>query len=284
VVAPGGPTAIVRLVDPSGGASVTTPAPGRRTTVEGPRGRLVADRIPDGPIRSLAVGATIRAAAVRRAAAPAPASASASAESPVLEADLREAVREQRAGNLIVLAVDASGSMGADRRMEAAKGAVLSLLLDAYQRRDKVAMITFRGDSAQVALKPTSSVEVARARLAELPTGGRTPLAAGILAALDLATAPGRSAAHQPLLVLFTDGRATSASRSPKDPVSAARDAADAVRRRGIAAVVVDAEDGPTRLGLARELATVMAARYLTLPELSAVALDSAVRANWANR
>ncbi|MDQ1418375.1 MAG: magnesium chelatase subunit [Acidimicrobiaceae bacterium] len=286
VVAPGGPTAIVRLVHPSGGASVTTPAPGRRTTVEGPRGRLVADRIPDGPIRSLAVGATIRAAAVRRAAAPAPASASASAsaESPVLEADLREAVREQRAGNLIVLAVDASGSMGADRRMEAAKGAVLSLLLDAYQRRDKVAMITFRGDSAQVALKPTSSVEVARARLAELPTGGRTPLAAGILAALDLATAPGRSAAHQPLLVLFTDGRATSAPRSPKDPVSAARDAADAVRRRGIAAVVVDAEDGPTRLGLARELATVMAARYLTLPELSAVALDSAVRANWANR
>ena len=225
VVAPGGPTAIVRLVVPSSGASVTTPAPGRRTTVEGPRGHLVADRIPDGPIRSVAVGATIRAAAVRRAEARSvegpdsasasadPASASAdpaSAESPVLAADLREAVREQRAGNLIVLAVDASGSMGADRRMEAAKGAVLSLLLDAYQRRDKVAMVTFRGDAAEVVLKPTSSVEVARARLAELPTGGRTPLAAGILAALDLATAPGRSAAHRPLLVLFTDGRATS--------------------------------------------------------------------------
>ncbi|MDQ1393269.1 MAG: magnesium chelatase subunit [Acidimicrobiaceae bacterium] len=287
VVAPAAPTAVVRLAAPARGASGMTSAPGRRSTVEGPRGRLVADRAPDGPIRSLAVGATVRAAAGRRAAAPAAegaapgAAAPGFADGPIIEADLREAVREQRAGNLIVLAVDASGSMGADRRMEAAKGAVLSLLLDAYQRRDKVAMITFRGDTAEVALKPTSSVEVARARLAELPTGGRTPLAAGIRAALDLATAPGRSGTHEPLLVLFTDGRATSSAGPVKDPVAAARDAADAVRRRGISAVVVDAEDGPTRLGLARELATLMAARYLTLPELSAVALDHAVRAHW---
>jgi magnesium chelatase subunit D len=279
LVAPGAATAIVRLVAPPEGASVTTPAPGRRSTVEGQHGRLVADRTPEGPIRSLAVGATVRAAAVRRAATPS------TAETAVIEADLREAVREQRAGNLIVLTVDASGSMGADRRMKVAKGAVLSLLLDAYQRRDKVALVTFRGDTAEVALKPTSSVEVARARLAELPTGGRTPLAAGILAALDVATAPSRSPAHRPLLVLFTDGRATSVAASPKarkDPVAAAREAADAVRRRGIAAVVVDAEDGPTRLGLARELATVMSARYLTLPELSAFALDTAIRANWS--
>ncbi len=277
VVRPDQPTAVVRLVAPSAGASVTAPAAGRRSTVEGPRGRQVADRAPDGAIRSLALAATGRAAAARRA-TPSPEPAAV-----VVEADLREAVREQRAGNLIVLAVDASGSMGADRRMEAAKGAVLSLLLDAYQRRDKVALVTFGGETADVALKPTSSVEVARARLTELPTGGRTPLAAGIRAALDVATAPGRSATHQPLLVLITDGRATSAGSAASvgtDPVTAAHHAADAVRRRGVTAVVIDAEDGPTRLGLARDLAQAMNARYLTLPELSAPALDAAVRAN----
>jgi len=270
------PAPVVRLSAPSRAATVTAPAAGRRSTVEGPRGRLVSDRVPDGPIRSLAVGATVRAAVARRAGAPS--STSERSEPAVVEADLREAVREQRSGNLIVLAVDASGSMGADRRMEAAKGAVLSLLLDAYQRRDKVALVTFRGDAADVALRPTSSVEVARARLTALPTGGRTPLAAGIRTALDVATASGRPAAHQPLLVLITDGRATSPGPSGGDPVTAARDAGEAVRRRGVSAVVVDAEDGPICLGLARELATVMGARYLTLPELSAPALDAAVR------
>jgi magnesium chelatase subunit D len=201
----------------------------------------------------------------------------------VVAADLREAVRQQRVGNLIVLAVDASGSMGADRRMEAAKGAVLSLLLDAYQRRDKVALVTFRGDGAEVALKATSSVEVARARLAELPTGGRTPLAAGILTALEVATAPGSSASHPPLLVLITDGRATAAA-SGEDPLVVALEAAAAVRRRRLDAVVIDAEDGPTRLGLARQLAEAMGARYVMLPDLSSGALEAAVRMEWGGR
>jgi magnesium chelatase subunit D len=183
-------------------------------------------------------------------------------------------VREQRAGNLVVLAVDASGSMGAERRMEAAKGAVLSVLLDAYQRRDKVALVTFRGDGADVALRPTGSVEVAKARLAELPTGGRTPLAAGIEAALALAAQPG---SHQPLLVLVSDGRATSGPAGV-DPMEAALAAAGRVRARGIAAAVVDAEEGHARLGLARTLAEAMGARYLTVPELSAGALEGAIR------
>ena len=161
--------------------------------------------------------------------------------------DLREAVREERAGNLVILAVDASGSMGAETRMEAAKGAVLGLLLDAYQRRDRVALVTFRGDGAEVALRPTGSVEVARARLTELPTGGRTPLAAGIPTALALAQHP----ADRPLLVLVSDGRAT-AGPDGIDPLVAAKEAAAEVRRRGVPAVVVDAEDGPTRLGPGR--------------------------------
>jgi magnesium chelatase subunit D len=189
---------------------------------------------------------------------------------------VREAVRQQRAGNLVILAVDASGSMGADRRMEAAKGAVLSLLVDAYQRRDRVALVTFRGDGAEVVLRPTGSVEVARARLAELPTGGRTPLGAGILAALDLAGTP-QAGTRQPLVVLLTDGRATAAPHG-EEPLEAAHIAAAAVRHRGVAAVVVDVEDGPTRLGLGAELAVAMGARHLTLSELTAGGVVAAVR------
>jgi magnesium chelatase subunit D len=241
---------------------------GRRSAVRGPRGRLVSDRAPDGPVSSLAVGATVRTAAARRAGDPA---------QPRLDAgDLREAVREAKAGNLLVLAVDASGSMGAAGRMEAAKGAVLGVLLDAYQRRDRVAMVTFRGDGAQVALRPTGSVEVARARLAELPTGGRTPLGPGISTALEVAlSAAGPT--HRPLLVLFSDGRATAAADG-LDPWQAAEAAAARVRKQGVDAVVVDAEGGGRRLGLARRLADAMGARYLGLSELSAGALEGALR------
>jgi len=216
----------------------------------------------------VAVVATVREAVVRRATGPPGAPL-------VAAADVREAVREQRAGNLVILVVDASGSMGADHRMEAAKGAVLSLLVDAYQRRDRVALIAFREDEATVVLRPTASVEVARARLGELPTGGRTPLAAGILAAVDLAarTTPG---SQRPLLVVVTDGRATAAPAG-RDPVEAALAAAKVVRRKGLAAVVVDVESGPTRLGLAGELAEAMGARRLTVPELTAASLAGVV-------
>lgn len=251
------PERVARLEAPRAAAPG---ASGRRSMVEGPRGRLVGSRKPSGTLQSVAVGPTIRAAAARRATCD---------QGPLVAAgDVREAVREQRAGNLVILAVDASGSMGAENRMEAAKGAVLGLLLDAYQRRDRVALVTFRGDGADVALRPTGSVEVAKARLTDLPTGGRTPLAAGIHTALALAQHP----ADRPLLVLLSDGRAT-AGPDGQDPLVAAKEAAAEVRRRKVPAVVVDAENGPTRLGLAAELAEAMGARYLTLPQLSAASL-----------
>jgi magnesium chelatase subunit D len=258
-VAPPGdePDRITRLEAPR----TTADAGGRRSMVEGARGRLVGDRPPAGALQAVAVGATIRAAAARRASDP-------GSGQLVAPADLREAVKEQRAGNLVILAVDASGSMGAETRMEAAKAAVLGLLLDAYQRRDRVALVTFRGDGAEVVLRPTGSVEVARARLTELPTGGRTPLASGIHAALTLAQHP----ADRPLLVLVSDGRAT-AGPDGQDPLVAAKEAAAEVRRRKVPAVVVDAEDGHTRLGLAAELAEAMGARYLTLPQLTAASV-----------
>jgi Mg-chelatase subunit ChlD len=215
----------------------------------------------------LAVAATARAAAVRRDADP--------DGPPVVAADLRNAVREQRVSALVVLTVDASASMHAARRIEAAKGAVVRLLLDAYQRRDRVAVVAFRGDDADVVLRPTGSVEVARARVAELESGGATPLAAGIDAARAVAEA---ATDHDPVIVLVSDGRATSAPPGA-DPVAEAMAAARRVRGAGIASVVVDAEQGSARLGLAREVAHAMGASLVQLDELSADALAGAVRA-----
>ncbi|MGC1512700.1 MAG: VWA domain-containing protein [Acidimicrobiales bacterium] len=234
---------------------------GRRSKIVGERGRLIGARVPDGPLTSVAAGATLRAAVVRHAHDPAGRSV------PTIErSDVRQAVRETTTSNLVVLVLDTSGSMGFERRVQAASGALTGILLDAYQRRDRVALVAFRNDEAEVVLRPTSSIEVARARLATLTTGGRTPLAAGIDAALDLvATTTGDLL---PLIVLISDGRATAAPPGMK-PFEAALAAADAVRRRGVGSVVVDAEEGPTRLGLASEIAEAMGARLLTLEELS---------------
>jgi magnesium chelatase subunit D len=179
----------------------------------------------------------------------------------VVPADLREAIHVGREANLVLFVVDASGSMAARRRMTIVKTAVLSLLRDAYQRRDKVGMITFRGTTAELVLPPTSSHEVGVLRLASLRTGGRTPLAAGLrTAAATLATERRRDPRRRPLLVVVTDGRATSGA----DPVTLAPLLA------GVSSVVVDCESGPVRLGLARRLAAALDADCLPLDALDA--------------
>jgi magnesium chelatase subunit D len=250
---------------------------GRRSRGPASRGGMVAAVPPPGSLTDLALPATVTAAAARRAlehVGPGVFPEN-TASAPLERSDLRQAVREARTAHLVILAVDASGSMGAQRRMEAAKGAILSLLLDAYQRRDRVAMVTFAGEEAQVALRPTGSVEVARARLAELPTGGRTPLAAGLRAALELARLATRTdPARRPVLVVLTDGRATTPA---PDPTEAALYAAAEIARARLEAMVVDAEDGDMRLGLAQQLAVAMGARYVTLPQLAAEPLAAAV-------
>jgi magnesium chelatase subunit D len=188
--------------------------------------------------------------------------------------DLRQATLEGREGNLVLFLVDASGSMGSRARMSAVKGAVLSLLLDAYQRRDKVGLLTFRGTGAELALPPTGSVDVAAKRLHELPAGGRTPLAEGLLEAarvLDLERI--RDPLRRPLLVLVTDGRATAGP----DAVHRSRRAAALLATRRVATVLVDCESGALRLGLARHLADDLAAEYLPLAEVSASALTGTV-------
>ncbi len=189
--------------------------------------------------------------------------------------DIRRALRVGREGNLVIFVVDASGSMAARDRMAAVGGAALSLLRDAYQRRDKVAVITFRADEARVVLPPTTSAHIAAQRLARLDTGGTTPLARGLLAARDIVMRErARDRTRRPLVVVLTDGRATGGP----DPLGRSRTAAALLAAEGAAAVVVDCETSYIRLGLAAELAGQLRAPVVRLERLRADNLAAAVR------
>ena len=243
-------------------------AAGRRSRAETGRGRTTRSERPRGPLGAVHLPATLLAAAPHQRAR------GRTGPGLVLRPDdLRAAVREGREGNLVLFVVDASGSMAARQRMGAVKGAVLSLLLDAYQRRDKVGLVTFRGRGAELVLPPTSSVEAAAARLRILPTGGRTPLAEGLLRAAEtLRVGRVRDPRRRPLLVVVTDGRATSGA----DPLAHASAAARLLD--GVASVVVDCESGPVRLGFAARLAADLRAECVRLEELSADGLSGLVR------
>ena len=234
---------------------------GRRSRMIGDHGHPVGDREAGDSASDVALAATLRTAA--------PYQKERGRTGPGLvlrHEDLRMNVREGREGNLVLFVVDASGSMAARQRMATVKGAVLSLLNDAYQRRDKVGLISFRGGEAQVLLHPTSGADLAASRLGELPTGGRTPLAAGLERAAEVIRRERlREKERRPLLVLLTDGRSTAGP----DPKSAA----ERLNKLGASAVMVDTEDGNVRLGMASRLADVMGARYLRLEELRADAL-----------
>ena len=189
--------------------------------------------------------------------------------------DIRRAARIGREGNLVIFVVDASGSMAARDRMTAVTGAALSLLRDAYQRRDKVAVITFRSTGARLVLPPTASAYTASRRLNRLDTGGTTPLAEGLLAARDVVIRErARDRTRRPLVVMLTDGRATGGP----DPLGRSRIAARLLAAEGAAAVVVDCETSYIRLGLASELADQLGAPVLRLEQLRADHLAQAVR------
>jgi magnesium chelatase subunit D len=262
-------------------------APGRRSAARGPFGRTVGARLPRDRSFALHLPATVRAAALRAPGGttplrPAPAARGATPLLRLTPADLREAVREGREGNLVLFAVDASGSMAARQRMRAVKGAVLSLLLDAYQRRDKVGLVTFRGAGAELTLPPTSSVEAAARRLASLATGGRTPLAAGLArAARVLAAERLRDPRRRALLVVVTDGRATSGSDADLARAAAMLTGPGLA---GTASVVVDCEASVLRLGLAERLAVQLGATLLGMDELEAGVVRQLSRGAERNR
>ncbi|MFK4689120.1 putative cobaltochelatase [Streptomyces pristinaespiralis] len=247
-------------------------AAGRRSRARTEHGRTTGARRPRGALTKLHLAATVQAAAPHQRAR--------GRSGPglvVRRDDMRQATREGREGNLVLFVVDASGSMAARKRMGAVKGAVLSLLLDAYQRRDKVGLITFRGKDAELALPPTSSVDAAAARLESLPTGGRTPLAQGLLKAQDVLRIERlRDPSRRPLMVVVTDGRATAAGS--KDAFPTALRAARLHAAEGTAAVVVDCEAGPVRLGLAGTLARELGGSAVTLDELRAESITGLVK------
>ncbi|MEU5718209.1 putative cobaltochelatase [Streptomyces sp. NPDC020403] len=245
-------------------------AAGRRSRARTEHGRTTGSRRPEGALTKLHLAATVRAAAPHQRAR-----GRSGRGLVVRRDDLRQATREGREGNLVLFVVDASGSMAARQRMSAVKGAVMSLLLDAYQRRDKVGMVTFRGRDAEVVLPPTSSVDAAAARLESLPTGGRTPLAAGLLRAHDVLRVERlRDPSRRPLLVVVTDGRATGGV----DPVALAARAGRLHAAEGTASVVVDCESGYVRLGLAAQLARDLGGTAVTLDELRADSIAGLVK------
>lgn len=234
----------------------------------GPRGRFVRD-VPVGDNGAVAAVPTVRALARRRATDP---------TAVLRREDLRAEVRVAPKRRTIVLCVDLSGSMGADERARAATGTAIGLLTGAYQRRDRVALVGFRGPGAEVLLAPTSSIEVARNRLDDLVTGGETPLADGIARGLEIA-ATAASDGGDALLVVLTDGRAT----GRPDALEAALAAAGAVQRRGVASLVLDCETGPIRLRLAEQLAAAMGARHLDVDTLDPAALAATIQGSAAS-
>lgn len=265
----------VRAAEPFRAKMLSVPgigegATGRRSRARTEHGRTTGARRPRGALTKLHLAATVQAAAPHQRAR------GRSGPGLVIRRDdLRQATREGREGNLVLFVVDASGSMAARQRMSAVKGAVLSLLLDAYQRRDKVGLVTFRGSGADVALPPTSSVDAAAARLESLPTGGRTPLAAGLLKAHEVLRVERlRDPARRALVVVVTDGRATGGP----EPVALAGRAARLFAAEQVASVVVDCESGPVRLGLAGQLAGELGGTAVTLDELRADSIAGLVR------
>ena len=170
-----GSLAVVRRID-----SLKREGSGRRSVTESRDGKYVRSRIPETIGMDIALDATIRAAAPHQM------GRKGSLAVKIEASDLREKVRERKMGNTVLFVVDASGSMGAQQRMTAVKGAILSLLIDAYQKRDRVGLVVFRGQTAEVLLPPTSSVELARKYMQHLPVGGKTPLAQGLSKAFEV--------------------------------------------------------------------------------------------------
>lgn len=241
-------------------------------------GKYVRYGFPKGEIKDVALDATIRAAA--------PYQKERGADSDlavvVKTQDIREKIRVGKVSTATMFVVDASGSMGANRRMESAKGAVLSLLLDSYQQRDKVGMVAFRGNQADVLLPLCSSVDLAYKSLKELPTGGRTPLSAGLERGLNLLiNEKQKDEGAIPILLLISDGRAN-VSSSNKDIKMELLALAEQARAKGIHVIVIDTEAVnksfiQMQLGYCRDIASYSGGKYYPITDLTSQAVRDVV-------
>ena len=249
---------------------------GRRmnTLASSGSGRYLRSRMPQEG-RDIAIDATIRAAA------PYQRFRDGDNAIKVQDQDIREKERVRKTSAVVMFVVDASGSMGAVRRMESAKGAVLSMLMDSYQKRDKIGMVAFKGNDAELLLPPCSSVDQALNRLSELPTGGKTPLSAGLAKGLQLLKSEmTKDRDAKLMMVLISDGRANvSLGGKIREEI---KEISERTKGAGVHTIVIDTEVVESsfmdmRLGYCRDVADAAGGRYYPISGLSSEALISIV-------
>ncbi len=254
---------------------MTRTSAGKRsyTKTDRKRGRYIRSRVPKGKPSDLAFDATFRAAAPHQS------NRDRSEQAFVVESDdIRDKVRVKRAANLIMFVVDASWSMAAAERMEATKGAIMSLLMDAYQRRDQVGLIVFQKEEARLVMPPTSSVELAKKALVDVPVGGKTPLSAGLLLAHKVMVQQTRLYPDiRPLMILLTDG-AGNVSVSHMPAQQEAHRAARMIIEERIRSVVINMEHASFDRGLAQALADELDAPCYSLGQLRADTIYETVK------
>jgi magnesium chelatase subunit ChlD-like protein len=246
-----------------------------RTRTERKRGRYIQARPAGDNPTDIAFDATFRAAAPHQKNREEQRKEVAFA---IQRQDLQRKVRVKRAANLVLFVVDASWSMAVAERMAATKGAILSLLTDAYQRRDRVGLVVFQKDRANLILPPTNSVQLAQRALADIPVGGKTPLSAGLFMAREVINREQRLHPDvMPLMILLTDG-AGNVAMSDNAPQHEAHQLADEIANDEIRSVVVNMEHAAFDQGLANQLAEHLKGPCYTLSDLKAESLYEAVR------
>ena len=242
------------------------------------RGRYIYARPAQGSYQDVALDATVRSAAPHQVVRDHSETAIA-----IRDTDIQRKVRVRKASNLILFAVDASWSMAAAERMEATKGAIMSLLVDAYQKRDRVCMVSFQKDRANLVLPPTSSVEMAKKALRDIPVGGKTPLSAGLMLAFQVVEREMKQNKDlMPLMIVLTDG-AGNVSMTGMPPREEALLIADLFAGKEIRTVVINTEHESLDRGLAAELAEALRGPCHSLAELKAESLYDMVRSELQN-
>jgi magnesium chelatase subunit D len=231
-----------------------------KSYVKNKSGKYIRFKIPNGKISDIAFDATIRNAALDFL--------KNGRKFQVTYNNIREKIREGKISALVVIAVDASGSMGAEDRMLFAKGLVFNILNEVYQKRDKVALIAFRKEDAQVLLPPTSSIDLAIEYLKELPTGGKTPLSAGILKAIQLVEIERRKKRQViPLIIFITDGKGNiTFKKNLEEDFKVLR---ELILKLNIRTVVIDTDNQIFSLGMAKKLADSLKSNYYHISELA---------------